>query len=207
MPSFTYGAEQIGQLGRILSFRVRIAFFAAEDNKYVQTSWRNKPEYQGGMILDAGVHFAAGLRQLVAGGGEKMKSISAYTTQLQPHLPPTDSFNAVVQLTNGAAGTFSIMMGTTDKGSEYVVACEKGVVRVSRGKVEVTREGEDVEETEFKDEGNGVKAEINAWAESLERGSPNESQSPEEALKDLEIIEGGLRSGGLGGAAVKLRLQ
>jgi hypothetical protein len=132
------------------------------------------------------------------------KKISAFTAQLQEHLPPVDTLNATVQLANGSSGTIALSFGTTFSGSEYAVACEQGSVWISKGKVVVTRDGKE-EVKEFPDEGNGVKQEIKAWAESLVNGVPNPAQAPEEALKDLEFLEACLRSGESGGAPVELK--
>jgi hypothetical protein len=94
-----------------------------------------------------------------------------------------------VRLKNGASGTFSVSFGTTFAGSEYAVACEGGTVAVSRGTVRIKREGQEEEEVrEFKEEGNGVKQEIRAWGEALEKGVLDPRQSPEEALRDLEWV-------------------
>ena len=204
LDSFIYGSKQIASLGRILSFRARVAALVQPGGKYIETAWRKVPEYQGGFLLDGGVHFLAACRLMLQGGGQKISSASAFTAQLQEHLPPVDTLNAVLQLENGASGTLSISFGTTDTGSEYLVACEKGSVHVSRGKVTVTEVGKEQQVREFKDEGNGVKQEIQAWATSLEEGKMNESQSPFEALQDLKILEACLRSGEHGGKPVKI---
>ncbi|KAJ4362359.1 hypothetical protein N0V83_010452 [Neocucurbitaria cava] len=204
LDSFLYGSDQISSLGRILTFRVRVAAFVQPGGKYYETAWRKKPEYQGGFLLDGGVHFIAAARLLLSGGKQNMKIASAFTAQLQEHLPPVDTLNATIQLSNGSSGTLAISFGTTDTGSEYLVACEKGSVHVSRGKVTVTKVGEEAEVKEFKDEGNGVKQEIGAWAESLEKGVRNEMQSPEEALKDLKVLEACLRSGEQGGKPLEI---
>jgi len=174
-------------------------------SKYYETEWRKKPDHQGGFVLDGGVHFVAATRLLLQGGGRKIKKVSAFTAQLQKHLPPVDTLNATMQLDNDASGTLSICFGTTDTGSEYLVACEKGTVHVARGKVTITRDGKDPETKEFPDEGNGVSQEIKAWAKSLEQGKRNEMQSPEEALKDLEILESCLKSGEQGGKPIDVK--
>jgi len=207
LDSFVYGADQISKLGRVLTFRTRVATFVAAGGKYIETPWRKKPEHQGGFLLDGGVHFVAATRLLLRGGSEKIKSLSAFTAQLQEHLPPVDTLNATLLLTNQASGTLSISFGTTDTGSEYLVACEHGNVHVSRGKVTITKNGKVVEEKEFADEGNGVQQEIKAWAQSLEKGNMNPEQSPEEALGDLEVLESALRSGENGGKVVELTKQ
>jgi predicted dehydrogenase len=203
--SYVWGSEQIASLGRILTFRVRVAAMVQAGSKYYETEWRKKPEYQGGFLLDGGIHFVAATRLLLQGGGQKIKKISAYTAQLQEHLLPIDTLNATMQLDNGSSGTFSISFGTTDTGSEYLVACEKGSVHVARGKVTITKNGKDAETKEFPDEGNGVNQEIKAWAKSLEAGKRNEMQSPEEALKDLEILESCLKSGEQGGKPIDVK--
>ncbi|CAO2655244.1 Nn.00g103080.m01.CDS01 [Neocucurbitaria sp. VM-36] len=203
--SFIYGSEQISSLGRILTFRVRVAAFVQPGGKYFETAWRKVPEYQGGFLLDGGVHFIAATRLLLSGGKQTMKNVSAFTAQLQEHLPPVDTLNSTIQLSNGSSGTLSISFGTTDTGSEYLVACENGSVHVSKGKVTVTKVGKEPEVKEFNDEGNGVNQEIKAWAESLEKGARNEMQSPEEALRDLQVLEACLRSGEQGGKPLEIK--
>ncbi|KAI4696189.1 uncharacterized protein J4E88_000361 [Alternaria novae-zelandiae] len=203
--SYVWGSEQVASLGRVLTFRVRVAAMVSAGSKYYETEWRKKPDHQGGFVLDGGVHFVAATRLLLQGGGRKIKKVSAFTAQLQEHLPPVDTLNATIQLDNDASGTLSICFGTTDTGSEYLVACEKGSVHVARGKVTITRDGKDPETKEFPDEGNGVNQEIKAWAKSLEQGKRNEMQSPEEALKDLEILESCLKSGEQGGKPIDVK--
>lgn len=200
--SYVWGSEQVASLGRILTFRVRVAAMVQAGSKYYETEWRKKPDYQGGFVLDGGVHFVAATRLLLQGGKQKIKRVSAFTAQLQEHLPPIDTLNATMQLDNGSSGTLSISFGTTDTGSEYLVACEKGSVHCARGKVTITKDGKDPETRDFPDEGNGVNQEIKAWAKSLEQGKRNEMQSPEEALKDLEILESCLKSGEQGGKPI-----
>ena len=203
LESFVYASEQLKSLGRLLSFRSRVSMFAAKGGKYYETPWRKVPEYQGGFLLDGGVHFVAGTRLLLEGAGEKVNRLSAFTAQLQEHLPPVDTMHATLQVGSGASGTLSVSFGTTDTGSEYFFAAEKGTVTVLRGKVVVTKDGKS-EEEDFPEEGSGVKQEVKAWAEGLAQGKPNARQSPEEALEDLKILEAALKSGEQGGKPIDI---
>jgi predicted dehydrogenase len=205
MESFAHAASQIGKLGRVLSFRTKIQNMVSPGGKYYETAWRKKPEYQGGFLLDGGVHFVAATRLMLEGGGVKMDKVAAFTTQLQEHLPPVDTVDATVHLSNGASGTLSISFGTTLKGSDYSFACEKGTVVRSFGKVVTTVDGKE-EVEEFPDEETGVKQEIKAWGEALQSGKKNEAQSGEEALKDLQVLEALLKSGEGGGKVVELQV-
>jgi predicted dehydrogenase len=94
------------------------------------------PRYQGGFLLDGGVHFIAGTRLLLGPGNEPIK-VSAFTSQVQKHLPPVDTVDAIWKLKSGASGTFSVSFGTTFEGDEYAVSCEKGTVSISKGIVTV----------------------------------------------------------------------
>lgn len=209
MESFRHGAQTVSQLGRVLQFRTTVDIMVQPGGKYYETAWRKTPDYQGGFLLDGGVHFVAGTR-LLLGEKDKLTVASAQTAQLQPHLPPVDTMNAVLRTASGVSGTLSVSFGTTFDGpGEYKVACEKGTVLVSRGKVVVRRRGEAGGETkeevrEFPEEGSGVKQEVAAWAESLVSGKRDEMQAPEEALKDLEVVEACLKSGEEGGRSIKL---
>jgi len=203
LATFRYGREQVKDLGRVLGLRVCMSQMVKPGGKWYETAWRKSPDYQGGFLLDGGVHYIAGTRVLL-GTDNAIVRTSTHSQQLQEHLPPVDTVDATVKLANGATGTVSISFGTTFKGNEYVVACEKGTVAVLRGKVVVNRDGTE-KVKEFPDEGTGVAEESRAWSESILAGKADLKQSPEEALADLDILEAFLRSGEQNGAPVELK--
>ncbi|KAK5224577.1 hypothetical protein LTR67_000373 [Exophiala xenobiotica] len=198
--SFIHAADAVKTKGRQLTFRCRMQVLV-EGGKYFETSWRKVPTHQGGFLLDGGVHFTAGLR-LMLGKDNPLVSISAHSALLQEHLPPVDTVEATAKSKTGAVGTISISFGTTAKGSEWVVGCEKGFVSISRNQVTIDDKVEEIE-----DEKSGVPPEVRAWGEALAAGTVNEMQSPEEALADLELVEAMLRSGEQGGVPIKLQHQ
>ena len=130
-------------------------------------------------------------------------TLSANTTQLQKHLPPVDTTSATLKTKDGAVGTVSISLGTTFNASEFSIATEKGVITCTgRGEVTVGEKTKKVA-----NERSGVPPEVRAWGEALAAGKSNAAQSPEEALADLEILEGCLRSGEQGGKPIELKYQ
>lgn len=163
--------------------------------------WRKVPSYQGGFLLDGGIHYVAGLRFML-GKGNPLVSVAANTAQLQKHLPPVDTIEATAKAKNGAIGTISMSFGTTAKGSEWTVACDDGFVSLSRNKVTI-----DTETVEIEDERSGVPPEVRKWGEALVAGRVNEAQSPEEALADLEVLEALLRSGEQDSKVITLHRQ
>ncbi|KAK0664408.1 Uncharacterized protein DIS24_g819 [Lasiodiplodia hormozganensis] len=210
--SYQYGAEKVKELGKVVSFSQRMHILVKEGSKYHATSWRKNPTHQGGFLLDGGVHFIAAVRMLVSSAGDAT-SVSALTAQHIPYLPPVDTVDAVWRLSNGASGTFSTSFAAPVGGHEYRVVCEGGTVTTGFGSapmspafVTVQRAGVDGEERkEFPESSFGVGPEVEAWGEKLEKGGFDERQAPEQALKDLEILEAMLRSGEQGGVPVTLQ--
>lgn len=208
--SFLYAQNEIKSLGKILGFSVKM-FAMVKGGKYYETEWRKHPDYQGGFLLDGGIHFVAGMR-LLLGQPAKLTALTAFTAQLQEHLPPVDTVNSIWMTESGVSGTMSVSFGTTLSGSEYTVACEDGSVTVSKDIVTV-REGQQSVPTEsgkrhqFSNDKRAVEIEVAAWAEGIAAGKLHQSQRPEEALADLEILEAMLRSGSNEGRLEKLHSQ
>ncbi len=199
-PSFVKAGQISAQKGRLLTFRARQQFFVEPGGKYYETEWRKVPTHQGGFLLDGGVHFTASLRLLLA--NDTIISLSAFTAQVQGHLPPADTIEATARTKGGAVGSISISVGTTATGVEYNAGRENGSVVVTD---EVLRDGD--KEEQRGNEGSGVASEVKAWGEALSTGKPNSLQTPQQGLADLEIIEACLRSGEKGARPVELRYQ
>ncbi|OTB06935.1 hypothetical protein M426DRAFT_71912 [Hypoxylon sp. CI-4A] len=207
-PAWSYAAEEVKKLGKVTGFVVRIFFLMEQSNKYYNTSWRTTPEYQGGFLLDAGVHFTAALRKLL-GKDNTVESLVAQTALVSSHLPPVDTINAVLKTKSGVVGSFINSVGTTMSAFEFQIACEQGTVKAEGTKVVTTRGvGQDaVTEEKTFEKTSGVKEEVHAWAESLLSGVPNPNQTPELALGDLELVEKMLTSGDQDGVRQKLQYQ
>lgn len=168
---------------------------------------RKVPEYQGGFLLDGGVHFVAALRMLLAGAGQEIRRVAAFSALLEEHLPPVDTVSAVAVTGEGKSGTIHMSFGTEFKsGFEIEVVTTEGAVVWTPTRVRTVRRGEgewkeEVVEREFEST-TGVKEEAVAFGEAVQRGEVDVRQSPGEALKDLEILQRLLESGE-GGAVVK----
>ncbi|KAB8295170.1 hypothetical protein EYC80_007099 [Monilinia laxa] len=209
LDSFIHARKEVEKLGRVLGFRIKVFGNVKPGDKYFETEWRKKPSYQGGFLLDGGVHFTAAGR-LLLGEDAKPTTVVAFSTLLREHLPPVDTINSIWLTKSGISGTFSVSFGTTLSGPECTIACEHGSVTIIRSKV-IVRKGEEKErnstEVEFTEEGSGVKQEVAAWAQSIMDEKPNPRQSPQEALADLEILEKLLRSGEEQGSSQSLQFQ
>jgi predicted dehydrogenase len=64
------------------------------------TSWRTVPDYQGGFLLDGGVHFVAGLAAMLG----PIASVSGTSTLQWEHLAPKDTIHAMCRTDEGVEG-------------------------------------------------------------------------------------------------------
>lgn len=204
VPKFAWAAAEARKLGKVIGFHFKVFFHIGLDNKYLATEWRKSPTHPYGFILDGGVHWIASARLLL--GDDTPQSVIAYSSLAQDYLPPVDTVSGVIKTKSGAIGTFNASCGTTLSSNEYSVACENGSVTIEGDKGWIRYKDGRKEERELEFVG-GVKEEVAAWAEALTSGKPNPLQTPEEALKDLELLEAMLKSGDANGAPQVLKHQ
>ncbi|KAH0551044.1 hypothetical protein GP486_007603 [Trichoglossum hirsutum] len=207
LESFEYARQEVKKLGRVLNFRVKVFMHVRVGTKYFETEWRKNPSYQGGFLLDAGIHYIAGAR-LLLGPKDPVIRVSAFTSRIRKHLPPIDTVESIWKTKSGATGTFSVSFGTTLTGSSYTVACDRGSVSVQDGAVIVRLEGNGQGEgqekrVEFEDV-FGIEKEVGYWAEAMESGKQDPRMRPEEAYRDLLVLEKILESGERNGVPVDM---
>ncbi|KAL4937121.1 hypothetical protein BDV06DRAFT_216134 [Aspergillus oleicola] len=201
----TVGASKMRELGgHLTTFSMNLFTFVDEKNKFYQTEWRKMPEYQGGFLLDGGVHFIAGLRSILDALGQDIREVAAYTSLLEDRLAPVDTIHAILRTGADRSGSFNLSFGTEFKsGFEIEVVTTKGTINIARTYVKVVRKdtgGEKKEEQTEVTWTTGVKAEVEAFAASIKAGFPDPRGAPEQALADLRVLQSMLASGEQHGA-------
>ena len=152
---------------------------------------RKTPGYQGGFLLDGGVHFVAGLRFLLGAVGEEVDKVVSFADLLVERLGPHDTVHAVASTKSGAKGTITMSFGTEHKrGLEIQIVTTNGTVTWNPEEVNVTGKSQKYAYS------SGVAAEVVAFAKSIEVKTADPLQTPEEAFADLQLLEGLLVSEG-----------
>lgn len=205
-PLFVYARDEAAKLGRVTHFNIKIMSLMQPENKYYKTPWRTVPEYQGGFLLDGGVHYAAASRFFLSGEANAAANVHAVTDLVHDHLPPIDTVNAIIKTRSGATGIYQHSVGSLLSAFEWDIGLEKGTVRAAGDTVTVTPVGGKPAAKDFA-RTSGVGEEVAAWAEALQTGKPNPLQSPEEALADLEFLEKMFLSGDKDGELQTYKLQ
>ncbi|PYI08048.1 oxidoreductase family, NAD-binding Rossmann fold protein [Aspergillus sclerotiicarbonarius CBS 121057] len=197
-----YAREHLGQLGKIRQFRTQAYIDCRPGHfthwKYIELPWRQKPDHQGGLVLDIGVHHLAATRYLL--GSDRITRVNALVAALQGALPPADTVDAIFQTESGAQGTFQFSTcSSLQQDTGYAIVGENGHLRVQNEVVTVQiNGGDDVKRLPV--ERLAVVNEVKAWGQALAKGAVPPEQRPEEALADLELVELILKSGGENGA-------
>ncbi|MBX2997867.1 MAG: Gfo/Idh/MocA family oxidoreductase [Caldilineaceae bacterium] len=154
-----------------------------------RTLWRRTGDFPGGFLIDGGVHHAAGLRAVLG----EIESVNAITAAHRPDLPPADTLIAALHFTNGAVGSYSVTYAARSGLADAAlhVIGEEGSLRISAETLTIWREkGETTQSFPLH---LSVERELAAFAESIRNGVAHRNP-PQEALRDLAVIEAMLRS-------------
>ncbi|ODV88562.1 hypothetical protein CANCADRAFT_124427 [Tortispora caseinolytica NRRL Y-17796] len=201
-PTFLEVADIIkqGGIGQVHSFGYNESSYIRDDNPYYNTEWRKTPEYQGGFILDAGVHSVAAIRLVL---GEDVESIVATTSLYKRNLQPTDYMASLVTMKSGVKGTFSMDFSVSVSTFRFVVNGSKGSIEISRfpnlGYKITTIDGEvtEKEAASFETPAQiAVYQEIDTFLDDIASKKQTERAKPEQSVIDQTVIETCLVSNG-----------
>lgn len=184
------------RVGKLHHVHVRVwSNVVPGENRWYETEWRKNPGYQGGFVLDAGVHLVAVVRAV---SGQEVVGVASVARQVCLHLPPLDTVNAALEFGGGATGSLSVSYASSKAASEFVFAGELGSVTVSGAEGEhrldvgnrvVLQRADGVVEVEEVVDGQGVVEEVRAFLEAVEDGRADSRAAPREALADVAVIE------------------
>jgi predicted dehydrogenase len=188
-----------GEIGDLTHAHGRSWFSVLPGVKWYETEWRKNPEYQGGFLLDAGVHFIALMRTVA---GQEIVETKSLASQHWPHLPPTDTIDAALRFSDGATGSISLSCASVKSVFEFIFIGTKGTLTITRADTPDTSKirvenAESKTEREETVEGKGIYEEIKAFVRAAETNTPDKSLSPREALRDVAVIESLCTGGGV----------
>ncbi len=141
------------------------------------------------MLLGAGVNHMAALRMTLG----EILSVNATTSRTGGLLKNPDTLIANLNFANGLLGHYAVTYATGPGPMlNFTIIGEAGQIQISRTAITI-RHSEN-EQVQLKIGGAiGISAELRAFAQAIQSGSPQRN-SPQEALQDLAVIEAMLRS-------------
>ncbi|KAA8645195.1 hypothetical protein EYZ11_011047 [Aspergillus tanneri] len=184
---------QSGAIGDLTIVNARVWAAIKPGNKYYETMWRQVPEYQGGFILDGGIHFVSVLSFVAC---QEITETRGFSKQIAPHLPPLDTVNAALQYNKGAQGCVSISLASTKTAFDFVFIGTEGTLTLQfMGKFAVKLDGK--QQFEETIDGEAMSTEIKTYLDALSSGSSEGLLSAREALHDLAVVESLCSGGGV----------
>lgn len=190
-PAFHQAASRVlrDEIGRVLTVDWLAYTAMTPQNPYYGTEWRRDDTFQGGFLLDGGVHHVALLR-MVAG---EIASVSAAMTQHRPDLPPADTLSAALEFKNGAIGTYGVTYAAAPPWpSALRVVGTDGALRVDHHTIEITDADGLTRRIEVEGR-TGVQTELGAFAAAIRLDQPH-ANLPAEGVQDVAVIEAMIRS-------------
>lgn len=178
-----------GRIGRVVMLHADVLSPLDPENPYSQTAWRQRPEHLGGYLSDGGVHQVAVL-QMLAG---PVTTVQGLVTSFHSGEDVPDTMLANLRFATGAVGHLTY---ATD-----VHRQEPSPVRVygTEGRLEIhddrivlsNRDGE--QEIPSAGGPTGLDQEFVDFYTCVTTGK-RPDVAPEDALRDLEVIDAAIRS-------------
>ena len=175
-------------------------------NKYYVTKWRAQPQYQGGYILDGGVHEICKLRMMFG----DVEEVAAITHQFKSDLPPADTLTCSLKFTRGIMCTFtytftsvSPQIATATVPHDIMITGSSGSIHAKNNELVINFvdvNGDLQRHVQYIDNEQGqlsIRREIEAFALAALGGQKDngfDHYTPEQALQDVAVIEAILSS-------------
>lgn len=143
-PRFNKAAELIksGVIGNPHSTNWNLMQFMDSNNKYNKTQWRAHNEYDGGYVLDGGVHFVHALQMIVG----PVKSVFAHTASIEKDLGTMDLAMALLEHENSVISSLNMGWRSADDDSNLKIYGDKGTLIIKDDVlVELNEKNESIE--------------------------------------------------------------
>ncbi|KIM36263.1 hypothetical protein M413DRAFT_449312 [Hebeloma cylindrosporum] len=204
-----------GKIGKVILFKAVVVNHIDKESKWYKTSWRTVPDYQGGFLLDGGVHTVAALRIMLP---HAWTHLTGFASLNKGYLEPHDTIHTVAKAGDHFHGilemTFASPTSSKPQADQFVITGTEGWLSLN----EVEVPGEDgpvmritvrsVVKTEGKPEeekedvidvpaSKGVSVELRSFFDAIAGKDDGLGLGdPQAALGDVAFIQAALNSNG-----------
>ncbi|HVC98766.1 MAG TPA: Gfo/Idh/MocA family oxidoreductase [Pirellulales bacterium] len=183
-----------GAIGSVQCFQGTSVFDLLKEVRrvYMEKAWRREPRHPGGLVVDAGVHTVAGLREILG----EIEEVYAQLMSDSPVTSGPDGLVMQLKLASGAPGHYlTCYTAQTDReaGFELIAYGSLGTLWLTEGKVEWT--GQDGVRSSWSAESHdrGYRVQWRNFLAAV-RGHESVYSTPEKGFGDLLVLEAALHS-------------
>ncbi|CAA7263395.1 unnamed protein product [Cyclocybe aegerita] len=200
-----------GKIGEVKFFKAVVVNHIDKDSKWYKSPWRTIPDYQGGFLLDGGVHTIAALRVMLP---HPLTHLSGFASLAKDYLAPHDTIHAIVKAADHFHGTAEFTWASPTKARPqadgFVITGTDGWVAVNmewaptprvivkvRSLVKVEGKSDEEHEEVLELPSSGVAAELGSFFGTI--GGKDDGLGlgdPLKALGDVAFIQAALNSDG-----------
>ena len=132
-PRFNKASELVknGTIGNLHSTSWNLLSFLDANNKFNKTQWRAHNEYDGGYVLDGGVHFVHAL-QMIAG---PVKSVFAHTASIEKDLGTMDSALTLLEHNNSVISSLNMGWRSANDDNSLRLFGDRGTLIVKEDEI------------------------------------------------------------------------
>jgi predicted dehydrogenase len=179
-----------GKIGELYGAFWNIFRCHDENNRYSRTAWRINHSYEGGFIMDAGIHNIAALRMLC---GEFSSGI-AEVECINPGIGKMDSISFLFATANMVKGVFNMYYSARGYSEDrlLLLGTEGSLIVESGERIVLKRQNLPDEEILIK-EGSGFVEEFMDFYEAIRNGAKVVSTF-QEAYIDMQVMIGAIHS-------------
>lgn len=173
-----------GKLGDVRLVEVRQSGRTDAKVPYFHTAWRRDKSFEGGFVVDAGVHLAHIVRRWFG----LPKEVRSLTAQFNPDLPPMDTAAAALRFNSGALGLWLSSFSAPAGGPMIALRGSRADLEIHRAHT-VLRPHFKGKELAWHSSRDSYGLQFERFAEAVLQGKPL-GFTPEEALADLAFMLG-----------------
>jgi predicted dehydrogenase len=186
-----------GVVGKLTAVHARIWQLVVPGNKWYETEWRKNPQYQGGFLLDGGVHFVAFIRHVAS---DEIVETASFAKQTLEYLPPLDTVQAALKFKSGALGTLSMSFASAKDEYSYIfIGSEGSLTATGAGggtKLVVQDASGKVVSDEIVKGTDTYKELFLSFFNAIETGKNDARGSPRQAMADIAVVQSICNGGG-----------
>jgi predicted dehydrogenase len=182
-----------GRIGKLYLLQVQVRFWTNSNEGFASTPWRwrNDMQYRGGLVADAGVHYAAAFREIAG----ELEQVQAFTSSNHPNIGGPDTIIMNMRFRSGVLGSWvytgAAHSADTTPFQAHLYGTEGTIVLDGRSRV-LLHKGENqnakiAEEYKVEDFDNGYLGEFDNFWRAIRLGEAIRA-TVDESLKDLALI-------------------
>ena len=189
-----------GEIGEVYSFQMATKFDMLTDFRrpwFEKGTWRHRPVFPGGMISDTGVHIISSLRDILG----EVNDLYAQVLHTAPTTEGPDTLLAQLTMRNGALGHYMACYSAKvvkETVFDFTAFGKTGSVQLTEGEVVWLRAPGTPPLTYLPEDFD--RGYTNQWRNFYKaiRGEEALVSTPEQAYRDLLVIDAALRSASKG---------